>query len=193
MKSIAVFCGSSTGTKPVFKETAYELGKTLAEKNIELIYGGANRGLMKIVADGALQHNGKVTGIIPDFLAGKEIAHTGLSRLITVKTMHERKARMNDLAEGVIAMPGGFGTMDEFFEMLTWGQLGLHRKPVALLNIDGYYNSLISMILQMKEDGFLLDENRKMVIEDSSINSLLDKMNKYVPGLSDKWINAKQI
>ncbi|MBY0426855.1 MAG: TIGR00730 family Rossman fold protein, partial [Cytophagales bacterium] len=130
MKSIVVFCGSSSGNFPIYKDTAYQLGKLLASKGIDIVYGGNNVGLMGAVADGALDHGGKVTGVLPRFLESKEAAHLGLTKIIMVDTMHERKWIMNQLSDAVITLPGGFGTMEEFFEMLTWHQLGLHNKPV---------------------------------------------------------------
>src|ERR1700750_1460825 len=136
MKSITVFCGSSFGTDDIFREQAFLLGETLAKQHIQLIYGGADTGLMGAVADGTLNAGGKVTGILPHFLQSKEIAHKNLTELIIVETMHERKTKMNDLCEGVIVLPGGYGTLEEFFEMITWAQLGLHKKPIGILNID---------------------------------------------------------
>src|SRR5690606_15661454 len=138
MNNIVVFCGSSIGTDRVYEEQAFLLGKTLAEASLGLVYGGAKVGLMGAVADGALGHGGKVVGVLPRFLQTREIAHDGLTELFIVETMHERKTKMNELCDGIIALPGGFGTMEEFFEMLTWGQLGLHQKPVGLLNTDGF-------------------------------------------------------
>lgn len=142
MKSITVFCGSSFGYDEIYKTQATILGQTLAKKKIRLVYGGANVGLMGAVADGALHAGGEVVGVLPKFLQEKEIAHKHLTELILVDSMHERKIKMNDLCEGVIALPGGYGTLEEFFEMLTWAQLGLHKKPLALFNINGYYNGL---------------------------------------------------
>ena len=137
MKSITVFCGSSFGSDEIYKEQAILLGQTLAKQNIQLIYGGANVGLMGAVADGVLLEGGKVIGVLPHFLQSKEIAHQDLTELILVETMHERKTKMNNLCDGVIVLPGGYGTLEEFFEMITWAQLGLHKKPIAILNING--------------------------------------------------------
>src|SRR4030095_3484794 len=139
MKRITVFCGSSLGNGTNFRTQATLLGQVLAKRNIELVYGGANVGLMGAVADGVLSEGGKVIGVLPNFLKSKEIAHEQLTELILVDSMHERKTKMNELCDGVIALPGGFGTLEEFFEMLTWAQLGLHKKPIAILNIDGFY------------------------------------------------------
>lgn len=154
MKSITVFCGSSFGSDNVFKEQATLLGQTLAKQNIQLVYGGSNTGLMGAVADGSLHAGGKVIGILPHFLQSKEIAHQHLTELILVDTMHERKTKMNDLCDGVIVLPGGYGTLEEFFEMITWAQLGLHEKPIAILNIDGFYDDLIKLTQTMVDKGF---------------------------------------
>ena len=154
MKRITVFCGSSVGTDSIYKTQAKIVGEALAKNNIELVYGGAKIGLMGAVADGVLSKGGKVTGVLPNFLRSKEIAHEQLTNLILVDTMHERKTRMNELCDGVIALPGGFGTLEELFEMLTWAQLGLHKKPIGILNIDGFYDTLIDLIQTMVSKGF---------------------------------------
>jgi uncharacterized protein (TIGR00730 family) len=152
------------------------LGKILAERNIGLVYGGANVGLMGAVANGTIENNGKVIGVLPHFLQNKEIAHEGLTELILVETMHERKTKMNDLTDGVIALPGGFGTLEEFFEMLTWAQLGLHKKPIAILNINGFYDELLALVNTMVEKGFLKEVNKNMLLTSDNINDLLDQM-----------------
>lgn len=189
MKSIVVFCGSSAGQSPVYLEQAILLGAALAQRGLTLVYGGAKVGLMGAVADGALQAGGKVIGVLPHFLQQKELAHEGLSELILVDTMHERKTKMNELCEGVIALPGGFGTMEELFEMLTWGQLGLHRKPVGLLNVNGFYDALIALSKTMSNSGFLSAENRDMLLCSNDINHLLEQMEKYQPPVNSKWIS----
>lgn len=188
MKRVAVFCGSSTGSNPVFKEHAVLLGETLAKRKIELVYGGAQVGLMGAVADGALSGGGKVIGVIPEFLQTKEIAHDGLTELISVETMHERKAIEYDLCDGAIALPGGYGTLDEMFELITWGQLGLHPKPVGLLNINGYYDSLIEMVQKMMDEGFIKPVNKDMLLISKEIDQLLDRMMEYSPPDVPKWI-----
>src|SRR5687768_1380717 len=137
MKSVAIFCGSSSGSDSIYYSQAAMLGKILAHRKIQIVYGGAKVGLMGAVADGALKEGGKVIGVLPNFLKSKEIAHTGLTDLILVESMHERKLKMHELSDGIIALPGGFGTLEELFEMLTWSQLGLHKKPIGLLNING--------------------------------------------------------
>lgn len=193
MNRITVFCGSSFGTDEIYKEQAVLLGKTLAKQNIGLVYGGANVGLMGAVADGALSENGTVIGVLPNFLRSKEIAHLGLTELILVESMHERKTKMNDLCDGVIALPGGFGTLEELFEMLTWAQLGLHKKPIAILNINGFYDSLIELTKVMVEKGLLKDVNQEMLLVSDKIDDLLEKMKNYTPPAVGKWIDKKQL
>lgn len=193
MKRITVFCGSSMGTEEKYKLQATLLGKTLAKRNIELVYGGANVGLMGAVADGALSEGGKVIGVLPNFLKSKEVAHNGLTELILVDSMHERKTKMNELGDGVIAMPGGFGTLEEFFEMLTWAQLGLHKKPIAILNIDGFYDALTVLIQTMVDKGFLKQVNQQMLLVSENISELLDRMKNYEPPTVGKWIDKETV
>lgn len=191
MNRITVFCGSSSGTEEIFEITAKLLGRKLAQQNIGIVYGGAKIGLMGAVADGALIEKGIVIGVMPNFLESKEIAHEGLAELILVDTMHERKTKMNDLSDGVIALPGGFGTLEEFFEMLTWGQLELHKKPIGVLNINGFYDALISLCNTMVEKGFLKEENQQMLLVSDDIDDLLEKMNNYVAPKVRKWISKE--
>lgn len=193
MKRITVFCGSSSGTEGNFKIQATLLGQTLAKQNIELVFGGAKIGLMGAVADGVLSEGGKVIGVLPHFLKSKEIAHNGLTELILVDSMHERKTKMNELSDGFIAMPGGFGTLEEFFEMLTWGQLGLHKKPIAILNIDGFYDTLTILLQTMVDKAFLKKINQQMLLVSDNIDDLLDKMNDYVAPIVGKWINKETV
>ena len=188
MKQITVFCGSNFGTDEIYEKQAFRLGEILAERKIGLVYGGANVGLMNAVADGSLSRGGKVTGVLPVFIKDKGIAHKNLTELILVNTMHERKTKMNELSDGVIALPGGFGTLEEFFETLTWGQLGLHRKPVGLLNINGFYDSLKILAQTMVEKGFLKEANRKMLLISDDIDKLIDQMESYIAPTIDKWI-----
>lgn len=187
MKYIAVFCGSSNGSEAIFSEKASLLGQTIANRGYGVVYGGAHVGLMGAVAEGALTQGGNVIGVIPQFLQKKELAHKGLTENYIVETMHERKAKMNDLSDAVIALPGGFGTMEELFEMLTWGQLSLHKKPIGLLNVDGFYDALVEMTEKMIEKQFLKPEYRDMLIIDSDIDLLLNKMEAYVAPVNDKW------
>lgn len=188
MKRLTVFCGSSFGSDNIYRETAAMLGETLAKREIELVYGGANVGLMGVVADSVLDNGGRVIGVLPQFLKSKELAHTRITQLILVDSLHERKSRMSELCDGVIALPGGFGTLEEFFEMLTWAQLGLHKKPVAILNIKGYYNSLITFVQKMVEEGFLRRENMQMILIGEDIKDLLDRMESYEAPKVEKWI-----
>ncbi len=189
MKSITVFCGSSFGSEDIYKEQAALLGQTLAKNNIQLVYGGANVGLMGAVADGALDGGGKVVGVLPYFLQSKEIAHQQLTELILVETMHERKTKMNELCDGIIVLPGGYGTLEEFFEMITWAQLGLHQKPIGILNIDGFYNDLISLVENMVDKGFLKEINRNMLLISDNIDELLEMMGNYKATTVGKWIS----
>lgn len=193
MNRITVFCGSSFGTEEIYKEQATLLGQTLAKQNIGLVYGGANVGLMGAVADGVLNAGGKAIGVLPNFLRSKEIAHLGLTELILVESMHKRKTKMNDLCDGVIALPGGFGTLEELFEMLTWAQLGLHKKPIAILNINGFYDSLIELTETMVKKGLLKDVNQKMLLVSDNIEDLLDQMKNYVPPTVGKWIDKDKV
>jgi len=189
MKRITVFCGSSSGTDTIYEQQAILLGKTLAAQNIDLVYGGAKVGLMGAVADGVLSGGGKVFGVLPNFLQQKEIAHTQLTELILVETMHERKTKMDELSDGVIALPGGFGTLEELFEMLTWAQLGLHKKPIAILNVNGFYDELISLLQTMVSKGFLKEVNQKMLLISDDITDLLEQMKNYKAPAVAKWIN----
>jgi len=191
MKSITVFCGSSLGTKNKFHEEAFSLGQKLAHQKISVVYGGAKIGLMGKVAEGALSAGGNVTGIIPHFLTEKEILHTELTELIVVNTMHERKKLMNETCDGFIALPGGFGTLEELFEILTWAQLGLHQKPIGLLNIDGFFDDLDKMIQKMVDTEFLREENKNMLLKSETIDDLLTQMQKYEAPEIPKWINLQ--
>ncbi len=181
LKRLAVFCGSSNGASEVYKEGAVQLGKELAKRNITLVYGGASVGIMGALADTVLNEGGKVIGVIPKLLEEREISHQHLTELYTVDTMHERKAKMADLADGFIALPGGPGTLEEFFEIFTWAQIGLHQKPCGLLNINNYYNPLISLFDHMVEQEFLQDKYRSMAIIKSDPRMLIDRFNTYEP------------
>ncbi|MBD81365.1 MAG: TIGR00730 family Rossman fold protein [Crocinitomicaceae bacterium] len=185
MKSIVVFCASSKGTDATYQESAYNLGSRLAELNIELIYGGGKVGLMGAVADGALKKNGKVTGIIPNFMTPHEIAHHGVSELIVVDSMHERKLLMHEKSDAVITLPGGFGTFEELFEILTWVQLGLYQKPVAIINQNGYYDNLKSQINHMMDQGLLNKYHGSMLYFANSITDAFQYFENFepVPGI----------
>lgn len=188
LKRIAVFCGSSFGKDWIYEKQAFKLGEILAERKIGLVYGGASVGLMNALANGSLSKGGHVTGVLPVFIQDKGIAHKNLTEMILVDTMHERKTKMNELSDGIVALPGGFGTLEEFFETLTWGQLGLHRKPVGLLNIKGFYDSLKILTQTMVNEGFLKEANRKMLLISDDIEHLLDQMENYIAPTIDKWI-----
>jgi uncharacterized protein (TIGR00730 family) len=181
MKSIVVYCGSRKGNRPAYAEAARILGKTLAEKNIRLVYGGGNVGLMGITADATMQNGGEVLGIIPGFLNQLEVGHTAITELRIVDNMHQRKLMMHEESDGIITLPGGFGTMEEIFEMLTWGQLGMHQKPIGVLNVEGYYADLIAQADRMVADDFLSVRNREMLIVESDPIRLIDLLLKYVP------------
>ncbi len=191
MKRVAVFCGASAGTDTIYAQTGMQLGHELALRKIGVVYGGAKIGVMGAVADGALQSGGEVIGVIPHFLRTREVAHETLTQLILVDSMHERKTRMHDLSDGFIALPGGFGTMEELFEILTWGQLGLHTKPIGLLNVNGFYEPLIAMARQMLNRGFLKQAHFDMLLTSDSINDLLQKMKGYRAPDLPQWITTQ--
>lgn len=176
MQSIVVYCGSSPGKNPIYTEVAKELGRTLAERNIRLIYGGGGFGLMGTVADTVLEYGGEVTGVIPNFLADLEVAHQTLTEIHFVETMHERKFKMVTLSKGVIALPGGYGTLDELFEILAWRQLKLYDGPVAIINTNGYYDLMLQQLDRMVADGFLKPQNQALLIVAETVNEALDKM-----------------
>lgn len=197
MKSICVFCGSNAGNQPIYRSEAEKLGRLLAARGIELVYGGGNIGLMGAVADACLEAGGTVVGVIPQALMGKEVAgrpvdHRTLTRLEVVDSMHTRKARMAELAEGFIALPGGFGTFEEFCEILTWGQLGFHAKPMGLLNVNGFYDPLLAMFERAVADGFLRLQNWAMALADSDIEGLLAAMAAYRAEPVSKWLKEEK-
>ncbi|GAB7388376.1 TIGR00730 family Rossman fold protein [Bacillaceae bacterium] len=191
MKKIAVFCGSSNGASNVYIEGAKKLGKELAKRNIALVYGGASVGVMGAVADAVLDEGGCVIGVIPGFLEKREISHKNLSELIIVDTMHERKAKMAELADGFIALPGGPGTLEEFFEVFTWAQLGLHQKPIGLLNINRYFDPLIELIHHMSKERFLHEKYRSMALVDVEPSRLLEQFHSYEPPTVKTYITEK--
>ncbi|HWB18075.1 MAG TPA: TIGR00730 family Rossman fold protein [Vicinamibacterales bacterium] len=181
MQSVCVFCGSSFGDKPIYRELAERLGRTLANRGLTLVYGGGNVGLMGVVADAALDAGGRVIGVIPQALVDWEVAHNGLTELVVVQSMHERKARMAEASDAFIALPGGYGTFEEFCEVLTWSQLGLHRKPCGVLNVEGYYDPLLALFERAVQDRFLAAEQRDLVLADTDVNALLDRVASYQP------------
>jgi len=188
IQSLAIFCGSSQGNNPRFTLIAQELGKYLALNQIKMIYGGAHVGLMGKVADSCLHNNGHVVGVIPRFLSQKEIVHEGLTEIIETKSMHERKALMEELADGFIAIPGGFGTLDELFEILTWAQLGLHTKPIGILNVDNFYTPLLNMLETMETNQLLKPIHKNMLLVSETKEELLKKMQAYQAPELPKWI-----
>lgn len=176
MKRLCVFCGSATGGNPIYKETAQYFGQLIAERNIELVFGGGHIGLMGVIADSVLQNGGKVIGVIPQSLKEKEVAHLGLTELYVVETMHQRKALMADLADGFVALPGGYGTGDELFEIITWAQLKIHSKPIGLLNIAGYFDGLVQWINHMVAEGFVKEKYRSLVFIHEDGDELLSQI-----------------
>lgn len=187
MKSMTVFCGSSTGNDPIYMEVARELGQKLAHEQITLVYGGAQVGCMGAIADACLAANGNVVGVIPEKLKHVEIAHPGLTQLHVVKSMHERKALMADLADGFVALPGGAGTLEEWFEVFTWAQLGYHQKPCCLLNVNRYFDPLIAMLDHIIEQGFMKPAYRDMIIIASTVDQSIDALKCYAPRHKAKW------
>lgn len=176
MKRIAVFCASSLGARPTYAEAAKALAHVLAQRRMEVVYGGGNIGLMGVLADTLLARGGRVIGVIPDFMIEKEWAHTHLTELRVVKSMHERKAIMAELADGFVALPGGFGTLEEFCEVLTWAQLGLHRKPFGLVNTDGFYAHFLSFLDHAVQEQLIKPKNRRLVLQAATPAELLDQM-----------------
>lgn len=189
MKSLCVFCGSSVGDDPDFLKAAIALGKTLAETGTTLVYGGANRGLMGAIADSALKNGGKVIGVLPRFLEGKEVAHKNLTELILCDSMHERKTQMFERSQGFIAMPGGFGTLEEISEILTWQQLGLHKFPIGFLNVNGFFHHLKMFFAEMEKKKLLKTENLQMALFADGIFELLEIMKNYQAPEVPKWIS----
>lgn len=190
MKKLCVYCGSSAGTLVEYVNSAKNLATYLVVNDIELIYGGASVGIMGVLAQTMLDGGGRVTGVMPKALVDKEIAHTSLSQLHVVNSMHERKSLMAELADGFMALPGGMGTLEELFEMLTWSQLGYHQKPCAALNVAGYFNGLLRFLDHMQTQGFIKPVHRQLLLLDESPTALVQKMLAYTPAKVDKWIRA---
>ncbi len=192
MQRLCVFCGSSVGTRTVYAEAARQLGKALAARGVGLVYGGGHVGLMGILADSVLELGGSVIGVIPQALVDKELAQAGLTQLHVVTTMHQRKALMADLADGFMALPGAFGTADELFEILTWAQLGLHAKPIGLLNVAGYFDPLRAWLDHAVREGFLRSAHRRLLLEAEDSERLLDLLEQYRPvAETPKWIDER--
>ena len=179
MKSLCIFCGARPGNNAIYTEVAVSFARLLAEKNIELIFGGGKVGLMGVLADTVLTGGGKVQGVIPEGLMSEEVAHTGLTRLHVVDTMHLRKELMYNLSDGFVALPGGFGTLDEFFEILTWSQLGLHKKPIGFLNVNGYFNHLLNHFELAVKEGFVDKDLANSILVETDINIMLEKITSH--------------
>ena len=190
-RRICVFCGSNLGITPSYRDATAVMGQLLADRGIELVYGGGNIGLMGILADTVLSAGGRVIGVIPESLLAKEVGHAGLTDLRVVQSMHERKALMADLSDGFIAMPGGFGTFEEFCEVVTWSQLGLQSKPCGLLNVENYFAPLLELFDHAVREGFLHEENRRLVLDDDDPSRLLEKMAEFRPQPVAKWIGRE--
>ncbi|WP_297846296.1 TIGR00730 family Rossman fold protein [Pseudomonas sp.] len=191
LKSVCVFCGASAGSNPAYREAAIALGRTLAERQLTLVYGGGAVGLMGIVADAALAAGGEVIGVIPESLRSLEIGHNGLTRLEVVDGMHARKARMAELSDAFIALPGGLGTLEELFEVWTWGQLGYHAKPLGLMDVNGFYSKLAGFLDHVVSEGFVRDEHRNMLQISDSPTELLDTLDAWTPLAAPKWAGQK--
>jgi uncharacterized protein (TIGR00730 family) len=187
LKSVCVYCGSNTGSSPVFAEVAASIGTTLAKSGVRVVYGGGRVGLMGIVADAARAAGGDVVGIIPGALDRREVAHTGLTELHIVQTMHQRKAMMAELSDAFLTLPGGLGTLEELFETLTWSQLGIHQKPVGLINVDGYFDPLLAMLDQFVARGFLRPEHRELLLQADTLPELTEMMERWTPPRVEKW------
>jgi uncharacterized protein (TIGR00730 family) len=190
--TVSVYCGSSLGRDKIYKERAILLGKAIYNRGLNLVYGGGNIGLMGVIANTVLQLGGKVTGVLPHFLNKKEVGNLDVNELILVDSMHERKQKISEISDAFVAMPGGFGTLEEVSEMLTWAQLGLVKKPIGLYNINGFYDLLMSQFDRMVDDGFLKQENRNMLLDDHDPDSLLDKLAAYQPVSIPKWMHSDQ-
>lgn len=188
MKSVCVYCGSSAGRDPAYAEAARRLGEEIAGRGLGLVYGGSSVGIMKVVADAVLGRGGRVTGVIPEALVRKEIAHRGLSQLLVTSSMHERKMKMAELSDAFVALPGGVGTLEELFEAWTWAQLGLHAKPCGLLNVAGYWDRLIAFLDHAVAERFVKEANRAMLVVSAEPADLLDRFAAYRPPAVEKWI-----
>jgi uncharacterized protein (TIGR00730 family) len=192
MKRICVFCASNNGTRPIHAETARALGRLLAARGLGMVYGGGNVGLMGAIADAAVAAGVEVVGVIPKALVNRELAHRGLSELHVVDSMHARKQLMHELSDAFVALPGGFGTLEELLETLTWGQLGLHAKPCGVVNVDGFYDPLLVLLDRALDDGLLRREHRRLLLVENSPEALLDRFVGWEPQALPKWIDRGQ-
>jgi uncharacterized protein (TIGR00730 family) len=193
LNRVCVFCGSSPGANPAYRDAARRVGRELARRGLALVYGGGNVGLMGVLADAALDAGGHVIGVIPDALMAKEVGHRGLPDLRIVGSMHERKALMAELTDGFIALPGGVGTFEEFFEIVTWAQLGLHAKPCALLNVNGFFDPLLRLLDHAVEERFVKPEHRAIIVVEPDIAPLLDCMARHHVPPQPKWIDREKV
>jgi uncharacterized protein (TIGR00730 family) len=193
MKSICVYCGANYNGDPLLKSAVDLLAQTFVEKGIRLVYGGGSVGVMGLIADEMLKLNGEVTGVIPQFLMDKEVGHKGLTQMIVTENMHERKKQMADLSDGFIILPGGFGTLEEFFEVLTWLQLGLHNKAIGVLNIGGFYDNLFAQMDVMVKQRFLKQANRDLVFNESDANVLVEKMMNFSAQPDEVWFSDRNL
>ena len=192
MKRICVFCGSSTGARPAYVAAARQLGRTLAARGIGVVFGGGKVGLMGALADAALAAGGQAIGVIPEALVAREIAHNGLTELRVVRSMHERKTLMADLSDAFIALPGGYGTLEEFWEAVTWTQLGIHKKPCGLLNVEGYYDPMLAFLERAVADRFIRPQNRVLVLAAADVDSLLAQLESFQPAREERWITTDE-
>ncbi|SFG78352.1 LOG family protein [Pedobacter insulae] len=193
MKSICVYCGSNFNGDPILKNAIEDLAETMASRDITLVFGGGSVGVMGVIADEVLKRGGEVTGVIPQFLMDKEVGHAGLTEMIVTENMHQRKQKMADLSDGFIILPGGFGTMEEFFEVLTWLQLGLHFKPIGVLNVGGFYDPLFLQLDVMVKNRFLKQNNRDLVFNETDAKVLLDKMQSFTATPDDVWFRDRNL
>lgn len=192
MKRLCVFCGSQCGGNTVYRDAAAALGRLMVERGYGLVYGGGQVGLMGTIADAVLQAGGEVVGVIPEAMLSRELAHRGVTHLHVVSSMHERKARMAELADGFIAMPGGYGTFEELFEMITWAQLGIHQKPIGLFNVGGYFDALVACVEHAIAEGFIRPEYRHLTVTADTPGGILDALHTYAPPAVRPWLSTQQ-
>jgi hypothetical protein len=193
MNSICIFCGANFNGDPILKQTVEQLAETMVNRGITLVFGGGRVGMMGLLANAVLSRGGKAIGVIPRFLMDKEVGHTGLTKLHIVDNMHQRKQLMSDLCDGIITLPGGFGTLEEFFEVLTWLQLGLHNKPIGVLNVNGFYDFLLKQMDVMVEQQFLKPANRKLVLTSGNAIELVNLMEKFDPKPDEVWFKDRNL
>jgi uncharacterized protein (TIGR00730 family) len=192
VKRVCVYCGSSEGRDPRYRDAAAQVGRTLAQRGLGLVYGGGGIGLMRVVADAVMENGGSVIGVIPHGLAAREVAHRGVQEMRVVPSMHARKALMAELSDAFLTLPGGFGTFEELFESVTWAQLGIHRKPLGLLNVAGYFDHLVSFVDHAVAEGFVPAAGRDLVVVGDETEALLDRLAAYEPPAGPAWITARE-